>query len=602
MQNIKGDTMHNKIKTFSSNVKIKNKLILSYLFVAIATVTIVSMYLTVRMNDIVVNNAITEGENNANTMQYRVTQILNLAIKVSDMIYADEDLNSVLTKQYADDNDVINNYENYEHIDAYLKYYDELANITVYVNNVTLLSNSNITIVNDNISKQNWYKKAVAGRGKIFWRYGVRDNDGTEFLSLIRAIYENNKLVGVLVIDINYNYLSAILDNNPNNIMALDNCTISLDNNINFTRYLSENIIKKSKYKDGYVARNKLNGIDNYIIVNSFSINKSLMNKMQIITMLPVREITRQTNNIILSGISIACMTIIISLIIIIFFSRSISYRISLLGEEMHRVVKGDLYISDRIYGKDEIGQLYEDLKYMISSIKNLIDQVYVQKIQEEELKASQREIEFKMLSSQINPHFLYNTLETIRMKAFLSGDRETANIIKKLGKIMRRNLEVSGKPVTLKSELDLIEGYLQIQSVRFEGMVKYEIKIDRDINVDKYMILPLLLQPIVENAFIHGLEEKKEKGMITLNINIENNDLVINVKDNGIGIEKDKLSNLIESLNKVDCDNKNIGIVNVNQRIKIYYGDKYGITIQSKVKIGTLVKIHLPLERGIKC
>ena len=144
------------------------------------------------------------------------------------------------------------------------------------------------------------------------------------------------------------------------------------------------------------------------------------------------------------------------------------------------------------------------------------IEEVYIEKIQKEQLRASQKEAEFKMLANQINPHFLYNTLETIRMKAFCNGDKEIADIVKKLGKIMRRNLEVSGKMVSLKSELDIIDSYLQIQSMRFEGMVKYELNIESSIKNDEYEILPLLLQPVVENAFVHGLEEKKEKGEVS--------------------------------------------------------------------------------------
>ena len=175
--------------------------------------------------------------------------------------------------------------------------------------------------------------------------------------------------------------------------------------------------------------------------------------------------------------------TIILALIVIIYFSKNISKRIDILRREMHRVVNGDFYIMKSIDGTDEIGQLYQDLNTMIESINKLIDEVYVEKIQKEQLRASQKEAEFKMLANQINPHFLYNTLETIRMKAYCNGDKEIADIVKKLGKIMRRNLEVSGKMVTLKSELELIDSYLQIQAMRFEGMVKYELNVENSVD-----------------------------------------------------------------------------------------------------------------------
>jgi two-component system sensor histidine kinase YesM len=250
-----------------------------------------------------------------------------------------------------------------------------------------------------------------------------------------------------------------------------------------------------------------------------------------------------------------------------------------------------------KIDGNDEIGQLYDDLNIMVESINKLINEVYLGEIQKEQLKLRQKEAEFKMLANQINPHFLYNTLETIRMKAFCNGDKEIADIVKKLGKIMRRNLEVSGKEVTLKSELELIEGYLQIQSMRFEGMVSYEMNIEDNIDTESYKILPLLLQPVVENAFIHGLEEKRNKGTIIINIFIKEKLLIVKICDDGVGI---KLERLQEINKKLDCfeenNGKSIGLMNVNQRIKMYYGGEYEMKIESEFGKGTIVTLFLPI------
>lgn len=148
-----------------------------------------------------------------------------------------------------------------------MRYYEELANITVYVDNNTLLSNSNINLVNDNIKAQKWYKQAVGGRGRILWRYGERDLKDVEFLYLVRSIYNNDgKLVGVLTIDINYNNLRAILNDDPDNIIALDNRTISLNDNIDFTKYLQGYIIEKSNSGNSYISKSKFNGADDYIV------------------------------------------------------------------------------------------------------------------------------------------------------------------------------------------------------------------------------------------------------------------------------------------------------------------------------------------------
>lgn len=268
----------------------------------------------------------------------------------------------------------------------------------------------------------------------------------------------------------------------------------------------------------------------------------------------------------------------------------------------MNKVVNGDLNISNNFKGKDEIGELYEDLNSMITSIKQLIHEVYEERLIKEQLKNRQQEIEFKMLASQINPHFLYNTLETIRMKAHFNGQEEIAEIVKMLGKLMRRNLEVKHSKVSLESELELVRSYLEIQKARFEDRVEYIINVNTDIS-DCY-VLPLLLQPIVENTFVHGFEGKGDKGIIEIDINAYEDKLVISVSDNGSGIDDKKLEEIKQKLEKNECEiEESIGLCNVNGRIKLYYGTEYGLNIESKLNMGTKVSIYLPLggTSGVK-
>lgn len=600
--------MKNRVISFLNSLKIRNKLIITYLIVAVTTVSIVCIYLTKKMNTVVVNDAIVKAAKNVDIMEQRTQEILKVSTRVSDMIYSDYTLHDMLKHNYNNPLEVFNAYNDYDILTKYLKYYTEISNITIYSENDTLMSSINISKVNDEIRDKKWYKNAIDGNGKIRWYYGYNINRNKTYLSLVRLIknYKGEK-VGVLVIDINNINLRDIVNTDTSEcIIALNGINISGEENMDISEDLSNtdyySLLEKSYGSNKYVTKTYLNENQYYIVVNSFKSDKALTDNFQAVVIIPTSKIVGETNKVIFNSFCVAVGAIIFSLIIIIYFSKSISGRIYLLSMEMKRVVNGDLYVSDKICGNDEIGQLNIDLKKMVESIRNLINQVYVQKINEEKLRASQMEMEFKMLSNQINPHFLYNTLETIRMKALMKGDKEISDIVKKLGKIMRRNLEVSGKPVTLQSEIILIRNYLEIQSMRFEGMVKFEIIIGENINADDYMILPLLLQPVVENAFVHGLEEKKNKGTILVNIFKENDFLKIIVEDNGIGIEEKKLIMINKNLNKKDNDNKSIGMRNVNQRIKIHYGDKYGIEIQSNIKIGTRVIITLPIWGEQKC
>lgn len=165
--------------------------------------------------------------------------------------------------------------------------------------------------------------------------------------------------------------------------------------------------------------------------------------------------------------------------------------------------------------GSDEISELYDYLGTMIRDIERLLSEVYQERLHGERLMRQQKEAEFKMLASQINPHFLYNTLETIRMKARVNGQPEIEQLVKMLSKLLRRNLQAGSADVSLSSELDLVEYYLKIQQYRFGERIQYTIKLESDLG--QVPILPLALQPIVENSIIHGLEAKEGTGHIVI-------------------------------------------------------------------------------------
>ncbi len=284
---------------------------------------------------------------------------------------------------------------------------------------------------------------------------------------------------------------------------------------------------------------------------------------------------------------------VLISLLLTGLYAGYYVRRLNEFKDQLHKAAAGDFKIVRDTDSMDEISELYEDLHIMIDSIQKLITAVYEEQVQKEKLNSRQKDVEFKMLASQINPHFLYNTLETIRMKARAIGETEIEELVKMLAKIMRRNIQVGDKLVTLKSELELVEYYLKIQQYRFGDRIQY--KINQCCNIEYLKIMPLIIQPVVENAFVHGLETKEGEGSIE--IIVENKDhLVITVTDDGIGISEDKLKEIKENLNDTRKLNRsNIGLSNVNQRIKLLYGDDYGLTVESEEYKGTKVTIEIP-------
>ncbi|MFN3699685.1 MAG: sensor histidine kinase [Dictyoglomus sp.] len=214
-----------------------------------------------------------------------------------------------------------------------------------------------------------------------------------------------------------------------------------------------------------------------------------------LISMVPLGLIMKEPIRMQYFAFTIILLAFLTSIILTVIFSKSMSKRIALLNKAVEEISHGNWDLDVSIEGKDEIGELSKNVKSMARSIKAL-----------NELVMRQKDMKFKVLTNQLNPHFLFNTLETIHMMAVCNGQREIANIVLKLGKILRKTIESKGTPIKLESEIDLVKNYLEIQKYRL-GRLNYEIEILTDI--EEIYVLPFLIQPIVENSIIHGLENK---------------------------------------------------------------------------------------------
>lgn len=263
----------------------------------------------------------------------------------------------------------------------------------------------------------------------------------------------------------------------------------------------------------------------------------------------------------------------------------------------MFLVANGRYEAVEPIVGNDEIAEIYQEVEKMMEDIQELTTNIVQEKVQKEKLHTRQKEVEFKMLASQINPHFLYNTLETIRMKARVNGQKEIEDLVKMLAKILRRNIQVSNQMVSLQSEIELTENYLKIQEYRFGDRITSRVNVDSEVDLEM-KVMPLIIQPFVENAFVHGLEALSRQGELIVEVTKNETDVIIYVRDNGVGMPYYRLGDLRHTLNSGEnADQSHIGISNVNQRLRIQYGDQYGVRIDSSEAEGTTVEIHIPIN-----
>lgn len=569
-----------------------------YLLVTAIPLIFVGVYLNSGIRNVVLNNAIFETESNLDKIEIRLESALNRITDISDLIYLNRDLEALLTSEYNSTLDVYNAYSRYRIFDDYLRYYDEIENIQFFMDR-DMITDSHFIHANANTVAQEWFQEAVEKRGRISWLVMEEHWTKNRYLALTRSVYDQqNQFLGVLSIYFSSDKLREIIDPEIHDaFIILDENEIVYSNNIRaldidpqfVDALFSASSQGETLFDDEYL------GEDVKVNLRRLQPSKSLMNELQIATVIPVESLMEQPSELFNRGYWIMFTALAISILAFQIFIKTFHHRINTLKLAMGKVARGEFNIKPTIAGKDEIGEAYQELHKTSQSIQTLIDEVYVHKIKEERWRRKQKESEFKMLSSQINPHFLYNTLEMIRMKAIVNQDKEVALLIKKLSKMMRSALERTDRPIPLIEEINLIETYLEIQSMRFGDKLTYQIDVGEAIT--DFYIFPLLIQPIVENAIIHGLEPQVGEGHLAIQVKAFKNYFEIMVRDNGIGMDDQRLAQVQKKLVEGDnLDGKRIGVRNVHHRIQLYYGKEYGLSISSRLGHGTTVKITLPI------
>ena len=286
---------------------------------------------------------------------------------------------------------------------------------------------------------------------------------------------------------------------------------------------------------------------------------------------------------------SLLGMGIVLILVIILsyYIPRSITMPITRISRVTDQVAKGNLSVRAAAESGAEARMLSDSLNAMIDKINELLDQVTTEQIR-------LRKAEFELLQAQINPHFLYNTLDTIVWLAEAGDQKRVVSMVGNLSDFFRTSLNQGKDIISIREELAHVRSYLEIQQVRYQDILRYEITVPEDLY--EYKIPKITIQPLVENALYHGIKNKRGQGTITVSGKRNENGFVLYVRDNGIGMTQERLKEVRAGIQKLSYTGKEIyGLYNVNERIRLNFGETYGISIESTYGEGTCVSISLP-------
>src|SRR5690606_8286016 len=291
----------------------------------------------------------------------------------------------------------------------------------------------------------------------------------------------------------------------------------------------------------------------------------------------------------------IAITNILLATIIIVIISRSVTKRLGFLLRQMKRVKNGNFDIVNNRDALDEIGQVTSEFNRMTLQISSLINDVYVADIKEKNMELEHRYAQLNALQSQINPHFLFNALETIRMRSMMKNETETAKIIHNMAKIFRSSLTWKRDKVKLKEEVDFIVCFLEIQKYRFADRLDYSIELDPE--AERCLVPKMIYLPFVENACIHGVEKVKQGGKVTISLKLVEDKLHFHIHDNGAGMNEEQVQRIYSYLEETKDLGERIGMQNVIYRLKLFYEDQFTFTVQSEQGVGTSIHLIIPVN-----
>ena len=587
-----------------NDLKLRTKLVLSFLVVVFIPLMIVGGFLTSQLRQMALDNALEQTAANVDRVKKRTSEVINVSNDISYRLANDSRLENVTNRQYESVYDVVKAYKDYPDIKDYIRLYKEISGIRLYINNKTLLNNWEFIQPSAAVLESDWYKQAERSNGLISWNYIEDERDNRKYLSLIRKIdFVNHHNKGILVINVNSRLLNSILNQETFETMIVDagNHIISANRPDRIGKTLADinfdpAVIKEQSGSFEAVVDGKSSQIQIEALLPDSSLNG-----IRIISVFSIESIVMNANQINKLALIVITISFIIAFILIYGFSSLLTKRMLRLSKHITKVATGNLDIALAIDGKDEIGQLSRQFNAMVASINGLLIEVQETNKQKVELESKQNQIKFKMMASQINPHFLFNALESIRMKAHMKGQSEISNVVRLLGKMMRKNLEAGQRNVTLHNEMDMVRCYLDIQKFRHEDRLKYELLIDP--SVEQIPILPLIIQPLVENAVIHGLESREEGGIVRITAELIDGEVHVEVIDNGQGMTKERLEQVLQTLeDKNDGEQNRIGLRNVHLRLQLVYREEMRVGYMERTGYWHKGAIYDPDRRKPRC
>ena len=474
---------------------------------------------------------------------------------------------------------------------------EDIYNLGILQKNGKALLNEGKSRLNTyvDMEKQEWYRRAVENRDSFYLSSAhvqhMIQGERPWVITLSRYIPDPmNKEGGVLFVDLNYSAIRKLCDDSS---VGKKGYIFILDEDGNIVYHPQQQQLYnelQTEYIDEVMnCQTDVLNMGDGDSARLYTISRSDITGWTVVSCSYISELLKKSEEAQIIYMLMAVVLVAIALLISSFMAKSITQPILKLQSSMALIQEGDFRAGNvEVESRNEIGSLTETFNVMTLRIQELMEQI----INEQKAK---RKSEMKALQSQINPHFLYNTLDSIIWMAESGKNEEVVLMTASLARLLRQNISNEEEEISIFEEVEYCRNYLTIQKMRYKD--KLEFRIDVAPEITSCQIIKLVLQPLIENAIYHGLKYKESKGLLELIGYAAGEDIIFEIRDNGVGMDEETLNHIFER-HTVNYRSNGVGVYNVERRIKLTYGQEYGITYKSRSGEGTVARVCIPKER----
>lgn len=584
------------INTVIDNFALKKKLFLLYLLCVLIPVTLLDGVLFANLLSKETKRQDNEMENVANAIQYDIAKTMDDAVFITKDYWLNQTVNDFLSTKYNSAYDFFKRYDDIENnsiIDVSLVGHN--ASLHLYADNNSIINGGkfgNFSLVRN----QKWYRYfRDSRRNLVVYPYAATTGEEgnvqspVRYVSVIRRMdYYEPSCEKIMKLDLDYTSIENTILNSDSvyRVYVCSGNTILFSNQGNTSKNGKFDMLtNEEKQEVGYRKSMQFytQQWDVYVLRQQSGVLLVLQNNLLFV-------------------IGMITFSVLVPFIFMYLFNRSFTLRLKQLSTRLEGVSRSNDRLEEicDIRGRDEIGELMHDYNRMAARINDLIQVVYKRKLEEQEADIARQRAEVLALQSQINPHFLFNALESIRMHSILRHENETAEMICKLSLMMRSSVEWSQDVITVQEEIQFAEAYLQLQKYRFGRQLNYRIRVAPECG---NLYLPkLTIVTFVENACVHGIEGKTSPGWIFLEAARTGDEITLEVEDTGVGMSEQALQNMRKSMDNASIDSlkakgSRVGVINACIRIKAFCHDRSRFEVESEEGVGMTVTIHIPLD-----